>query len=931
MTDDAAADTEPLTLAPPRQRAPRRPPPVVAAIVPVGAACVMWLVTGSAIMLLFAALGPLLAAATLADGAWAERRLARSAAATARLEHAGVERAVAARHAAERTALRAKHPDAGALLARPAVTWSTETPMLVLGAGAAPSTVRVQGGGDPAAALRRRASTLPDAPVVLPATVDVCVVGPPALARAVARALVLQLCLTQPPQALTLVSAPAGEDWAMALPHRRREPRARRLAYADVGDSTEAELVIAVVTPHAPVPARCAAVLTLTGPARATLRHAHDTRELTVEGVSRWQAHRAAESVGRLCDDTEERDAVVALGPLLAAARAAAAVAGADTGLAVPIGLEGSAPAVVDLVADGPHAVVAGVTGSGKSELLVTWVTALCATRSAQEVTFLLADFKGGTAFEALATLPHVTGVITDLDPAGALRAIQSLRAELRRREAVLAAAGARGIDDARVRLPRLVIVVDEFAALLAENAELHAVFTDVAARGRALGMHLVLGTQRAAGVVRDALLANCPLRISLRVTDAADSRALVGTDQAALFPGGVRGLALVRRAGDASARPIRVALSSAAEIALGAAWAGGPAPHRPWLPALPPRLALAEAAALDDEPADPCRVVLGIVDEPDRQRRTALTLTAGRDRGLALVGGAGTGKSTLLALIAEQLPAADVRRVPPDEEAAWDALSVLADGGDTPAVVLIDDVDALAAAYPSEYAAAFAAQLERLTRTAGARGITVVVTAQRLTGPVARAVELLPRRAVLALPTRLEHVAAGADAAMFDAAAPAGRVCLGARHAQLALPGGTLAALRHAPEVPAWAPSHRITALVARSPRHAAAAAGAAWPTCTIVPAVEAAHAMVDGPAGAPVIVVGDGDGWQRQWPLLTRLRDEHELVVDAECPAEFRLLSGRRELPPYATPGAGRAWSVRAAEPAARVVMPALDRGRP
>ena len=66
------------------------------------------------------------------------------------------------------------------------------------------------------------------------------------------------------------------------------------------------------------------------------------------------------------------------------------------------------------------------------------------------------------------------------------------------------------------------MVVVDEFAALLGDHPELHAVFADVAARGRALGIHLVLGTQRAAGVIRDSLLANCPLRISLRVTDAA-------------------------------------------------------------------------------------------------------------------------------------------------------------------------------------------------------------------------------------------------------------------------------------------------------------------------------------------------------------------------------------------------------------------------
>ena len=261
------------------------------------------------------------------------------------------------------------------------------------------------------------------------------------------------------------------------------------------------------------------------------------------------------------------------------------------------IGIEAGDPFVVDLVADGPHAVVGGVTGSGKSELLVTWIIALCAAHSTRHVSFLLADFKGGTAFDVLADVPHVTGVITDLDGAGARRAIDSLRAEVRWREAELARAGARDILDPRVDLPRLVIVVDEFAALLGEHPELHAVFTDVAARGRALGMHLMLGTQRPAGVVRESLLANCPLRISLRMTDPADSRAILGTDDAAALPGGYsgRGLALVRTAGDPSPRRVRIALSSLSDSqAIGAA-DDGPRPRRPWLPELPGRIDLAD------------------------------------------------------------------------------------------------------------------------------------------------------------------------------------------------------------------------------------------------------------------------------------------------------------------------------------------------
>src|SRR5690606_26099692 len=152
------------------------------------------------------------------------------------------------------------------------------------------------------------------------------------------------------------------------------------------------------------------------------------------------------------------------------------------------------------------------------------------------------------TAFDALNVLPHVTAVITDLDGEGACRGVESLRAELRRREAVLAQAGARDLARPGVQVPLLGVVVDEFAALVAEHPELVEVFTDIAARGRALGMHLVLGTQRATGVFREALMANCPLRLSLRVSDTADSRVVVGSDEAAQLPGDLasRGLAIV-------------------------------------------------------------------------------------------------------------------------------------------------------------------------------------------------------------------------------------------------------------------------------------------------------------------------------------------------------------------------------------------------
>src|SRR5690606_1531963 len=90
--------------------------------------------------------------------------------------------------------------------------------------------------------------------------------------------------------------------------------------------------------------------------------------------------------------------------------------AGEHAGLAATIGRDAAGSAVVDLHSEGPHAIVTGMTGAGKSELLITWVLALAATHAPTEVAFVLADFKGGTAFEALRPLPHVAAIITDLD-----------------------------------------------------------------------------------------------------------------------------------------------------------------------------------------------------------------------------------------------------------------------------------------------------------------------------------------------------------------------------------------------------------------------------------------------------------------------------------------------------------------------------------
>ena len=226
--------------------------------------------------------------------------------------------------------------------------------------------------------------------------------------------------------------------------------------------------------------------------------------------------------------------------------------------LAAPIGADGHGPVVADLAADGPHALIAGTTGSGKSELLRSMVASLAATYSPEQVNFVLVDYKGGSAFDECASFPHVVGLVTDLDDRLAERALRCLEAELRHRELVLRDRGATDLAHYRSRsnagadlpwppLARLVVIIDEFAALTAELPGFMDSLVSVAQRGRSLGMHLVLATQRPAGAVNANIRTNAALRIALRVLDAADSVDVLDSPEAAAIARNLPGRAIAR------------------------------------------------------------------------------------------------------------------------------------------------------------------------------------------------------------------------------------------------------------------------------------------------------------------------------------------------------------------------------------------------
>lgn len=210
----------------------------------------------------------------------------------------------------------------------------------------------------------------------------------------------------------------------------------------------------------------------------------------------------------------------------------------------------------IDIRKDGPHALIAGTTGSGKSELLQTLIASLALRNRPDELSFVLIDYKGNAAFKDFVHLPHTVGIVTDLDGHLVQRAMDSLAAELRRREHLLASVGAKDIEDftaARERgettelMPRLLLVIDEFAALKAELPEFVAGIVNIAQRGRSLGIHLIMATQRPQGAITADILANTNLRIALRMADSVESKDVIGTADAADISTSTPGRAYVK------------------------------------------------------------------------------------------------------------------------------------------------------------------------------------------------------------------------------------------------------------------------------------------------------------------------------------------------------------------------------------------------
>lgn len=421
----------------------------------------------------------------------------------------------------------------------------------------------------------------------------------------------------------------------------------------------------------------------------------------------------------------------------------------------VIVGATGEGEFAIDISRDGPHALVAGTTGSGKSEFLQALVISLAMANRPDALNFVLVDYKGGSAFADCERLPHTVGMVTNLDARETERALASLDAELKRRERVLRDMNAKDVDAAwakdadtaaRRGLARLMIVIDEFAELRTELPEFIDGLVRIARVGRSLGVNLVLATQRPAGVVTPEMQSNINLRVALRVTDRTDSSDILGSGEAALISPTTPGRGYVRTGPSAAPvafqtarvagirpgvqRTVRVlprkarltwdglgypvkfpkAASTSSQqtdhddtdlralvnlITAATQQLGIPKNPSPWLLPLPAVLPLEK---FQDQQVPDQTVVLGLEDVPGEQSQRSLTWDVRTGSHLLFIGGSMSGRTTalrtILAQVVQQYSPADLHVYVLDFGNG--ALLPLVDAPHTGAVVTQLDADRL-------------------------------------------------------------------------------------------------------------------------------------------------------------------------------------------------------------------------------------------
>ena len=383
--------------------------------------------------------------------------------------------------------------------------------------------------------------------------------------------------------------------------------------------------------------------------------------------------------------------------------------------LAVPIGLRGQGDLVqlnLHEKAHGPHGLIAGTTGSGKSETIQSYILSLAVNFHPHDVAFLLIDYKGGGMANLFKNLPHLLGTITNLDGAQSMRALASINAEIHRRERLFREFEVNHINqyqkkfkngEAKEPLPHLFLISDEFAELKANQPDFIKELVSIARVGRSLGVHLILATQKPSGVVDDQIWSNSRFKIALKVADRSDSNEMLHTPDAAeitqtgraylqvgnnevyeLFQSAWSGadyqpekddmgiedhtIYLINELGqyeilnedlsgleDADEiKEVPTELDAIVHnIQLMCEEQQIPPVPQPWLPPLKERITLEELEEVQPtvawEQEKPLSVLLGMADIPQAQKQEAVSINLAKDGHVLLYGSPGTGKTTFL------------------------------------------------------------------------------------------------------------------------------------------------------------------------------------------------------------------------------------------------------------------------------------------
>lgn len=214
--------------------------------------------------------------------------------------------------------------------------------------------------------------------------------------------------------------------------------------------------------------------------------------------------------------------------------------------MAAPLGVKSGGEVVyLDLHEKyhGPHGLVAGTTGSGKSEIMQSYILSMATLFHPYEVGFIIIDFKGGGMVNQFRDLPHLNGAITNIDDGEIERSLSSIKAELKKRQRLFAEYDVNHIDDyiklykqgeAKTPLPHLILIVDEFAELKSDQPEFMKELISAARIGRSLGVHLILATQKPSGVVNDQIWSNSKFKLCLKVQNKNDSNEVLKSPLAA-------------------------------------------------------------------------------------------------------------------------------------------------------------------------------------------------------------------------------------------------------------------------------------------------------------------------------------------------------------------------------------------------------------